>query len=135
MKIKSAEFVIGATGSESFPADGRPQVVFAGRSNVGKSSLLNALLERKNLVRVGSRPGKTVEINFFLVNGKFYFVDLPGYGYAKHSLKKREKLRRMILWYLSGREPIAAITVVIDARAGLKPFDRQMLELAREEKK
>ncbi len=134
MEINQARFVRGVIGSTDFLRDERPQIVFAGRSNVGKSSVINSLTRRKNLVRTSSVPGKTLQINFFLINDKFYFVDLPGYGFAKHSHKRREKLRKMILWYLTaGEARPAALVVIVDAKIGLKSFDRQMLDLAAEE--
>lgn len=86
-----AQFVRSAAKPADFPRDGLPQVVFAGRSNVGKSSVINRLLNRKNFARVGSAPGKTTHINYFLIDQKFYLVDLPGYGYAKVSKQERDR--------------------------------------------
>lgn len=134
VKIESVEFVKGIKGTNSILGDGRPHVAFVGRSNVGKSSVINALLNRKNLVAVGKRAGKTTEINFFLVNGKFYFVDLPGYGYAQANLKAREKIRKLILWYLtSGEARLSFVALIVDIRAGLTDFDKEMLEILRAE--
>lgn len=90
MEIKKAEFVISAVKRGQYPEDGRPEIAFVGRSNVGKSTLINTLTNRRKLVKVSSTPGKTRLINFFLINDNMYFVDLPGYGYAKVS-KKRKK--------------------------------------------
>jgi GTP-binding protein len=135
MEIRDVRFVRGVTGSTDFLKDERPQIAFVGRSNVGKSSVINSLTQRKNLVRTSSTPGKTMEINFFLVNDTAYFVDLPGYGYAQHSQKRREKLRKTILWYLtSGEAHIATVVLIIDTKIGLRPFDDEMLDIAREEK-
>jgi len=92
MEIKSAEFIKGILGTNELLEDERLQVAFIGRSNVGKSSVINSLVNRKDLVKSGSKPGKTRQINFFLINGKVYFVDLPGYGFLKASLKEKEKL-------------------------------------------
>ena len=96
MKILSADFIIGAASPSQFPTDGLPQIAFAGRSNVGKSTLLNALMGRKKLVKTSARPGKTKEINFFLVNNAFYMVDLPGVGYAKLPTSDRERISRLL---------------------------------------
>jgi len=131
--ITSAEFVKGIVGTDEILNDGKPQIAFVGRSNVGKSSVINSLLGRKDLVASSSTPGKTKQINFFLVNGETYFVDLPGYGYAKVSLKRREKLRKMILWYLlSSGVKNRKTVLIIDAKVGLTDFDREMLELLQE---
>ena len=129
-EIQSAEFVRGIKGTNPILNSGLPQVAFVGRSNVGKSSVLNALFNRKDLVKVGKKPGKTVEINFFLVNQKFYFVDLPGYGYAHGNVKAREKIKKLILWYLTSEEARPAIVVLItDIKAGFADFDKEMLQI------
>lgn len=95
-----AEFIRSAAKPADFPRDGLPQVVFAGRSNVGKSSAINRLLNRKNFARVGSAPGKTTHINYFLIDKKLYLVDLPGYGYAKVSKQERDRWGRLIeAWF------------------------------------
>ncbi len=137
MQIKSAQFIRGVVGSTPFLATiTQPVIAFVGRSNVGKSSVINSLVQRKELVRTSSTPGKTLQINYFYINERFYFVDLPGYGYAKASQKAREKLRRMILWYLTtpAEVRIDALVLIVDAKAGLRPFDRDMLEVAHEQK-
>ncbi|HID31650.1 MAG TPA: ribosome biogenesis GTP-binding protein YsxC [Desulfobacterales bacterium] len=103
MNIKSAEFVTSAVKPSQYPPAGRPEIAFAGRSNVGKSSLINALLSRKNLVKTGSKPGRTQTINFFLINESFYFVDLPGYGYAKVPMAVRKRWGPMVEKYLKTR--------------------------------
>ncbi len=131
MNITSSEFVRGVVGSTDFLADERPQVAFVGRSNVGKSSVINSLLSRKGLVHTSSTPGKTLQINFFLVNKTMHFVDLPGYGYAKHSQKRRVKLRKMITWYLtSGEANVSVVVLIIDSKIGIKEFDREVLDIA-----
>lgn len=91
MRITSAKFIKGITGTNEILYDGLPQIVFVGRSNVGKSSVINSLVNQKDLVKVGKKPGKTVEINLFLINRKFYFVDLPGYGYARMGSAERKR--------------------------------------------
>ncbi len=136
MQIKSAEFVRGVIGSTPFLQTIRyPQIAFVGRSNVGKSSVINSLVQRNGLVKTSSTPGKTLQINYFLINDALYFVDLPGYGYAKKSQKAREKLRRMILWYLTtpAEVHLDVLVLIVDAKAGLRDFDRDMLAIAREQ--
>ena len=103
MDIKSAEFVKGIMGTDKILEDNKPQIVFVGRSNVGKSSIINLLANRKNLVKSSSKPGKTKQINFFLINKKVFFVDLPGYGFMKMDLKKKEKIRKLIIIIRSRR--------------------------------
>lgn len=134
MKVTSAEFKKGIVGKDEILFDGKPQFAFIGRSNVGKSSIINSLLNKKNLVKTGKKPGKTTEINFFLINRKFYFVDLPGYGFAKGSLEKRQKIRDLILWYLTNPEfKPKKIILILDVKAGLTAFDKEMLEYLRNE--
>ncbi len=134
MKQKyEAKFVIGVVGSHNIISDNKLQYAFVGRSNVGKSSLINMLLGQKKLVRSSSTPGKTQQINFFDVEGKVYFVDLPGYGYAKISQKRREKLRKLILWYfISGEANISKVIIVLDAKIGLTDFDRDIINVLEE---
>jgi len=115
MKIISAEFIISAVKQKQFP-EPLPEIAFAGRSNVGKSSLINAVLNRKKLVKISSRPGKTQQINFFKINNCFYFVDLPGYGYAKVSKSLRIKWGKMIENYLANRKNLLAVVLIIDIR-------------------
>jgi len=130
MNIQSAEFIKGIIGTDPILQEDIPHIAFVGRSNVGKSSVINSLLRRKELVKSSSKPGKTQQINFFLVNDERYFVDLPGYGYAKLPLKRREKLRKLILWYLiSGEANIRKVILIIDAQIGLKEFDREMVDI------
>lgn len=111
-----AQFVRSAAKPADFPRDGLPQVVFAGRSNVGKSSVINRLLNRKNFARVGSAPGKTTHINYFLIDQKLYLVDLPGYGYAKVSRQERDRWGRLIeAWFADARR-MALGMLIVDAR-------------------
>ena len=103
INFQQAEFIRSATAPKDFPRDGLPQVAFAGRSNVGKSSVINRLLGRKNFARVGAAPGKTVHINYFLIDKTFYLVDLPGYGYAKVSKAERDRWGRLMEDYFADR--------------------------------
>lgn len=127
MHGSNAVFVKGIRGTDPIATDGKRQFVFVGRSNVGKSSVINAILGRKDLVRSSSTPGQTRQINFFAIDENTYFIDFPGYGYAKISMKEREKLRRLILWYLerSGAKP-NTVFLILDAQVGARPFDREM---------
>lgn len=135
MKIISAKFIKGINGTDDILYNQKFQVAFLGRSNVGKSTLINALTMRNNLARSSSTPGKTIRMDFFLINDKFYLVDFPGYGYAERSLEKREKLGKMILWYLRFSEVKQRLVVlIIDAKVGLTPYDLDMLKTLREEK-
>ena len=128
MLIKSANFVTSAAQPAQFPAPDLPEVAFAGRSNVGKSSLINTLVNRKKLVLTSSTPGKTRLINFFRVNDAFMFVDLPGYGYAKVPHSERRSWRPMIERYLSDRESLKAVVVILDVRRTPGPEEVQLLE-------
>ena len=116
MKITSAEFVTSATKPSQYPPEDLPEIAFAGRSNVGKSSLINVLVNRKRLVKTSSTPGRTQLINFFDINGHITFVDLPGYGYAKVPASVRKKWGPMIETYLSGRGTLKAVVVILDIR-------------------
>ena len=140
MKIQNAQFVTGVIGENNILYDETPHIAFVGRSNVGKSTSINSLLERKKLVKTGRTPGKTREINFFRVQSDeyedVYFVDLPGYGYAKLPKNEREKLKNMIEWYISHpASDLALVVVIIDAKAGLTDFDKQMFALMDQSKK
>lgn len=131
--IKTAQFVKGVVGSDSILEDGIPQVAFVGRSNVGKSSVINALTGVKGLAISSSTPGRTLQLNFFLINEDVYFVDLPGYGYSKTSLKQAEKMRRMIMWYLEQNEnKPQKVVLIIDGNVGPTKFDTEMMELLNE---
>ena len=129
MNIKSATFVTSAVKPSQYPPYDRPEIAFAGRSNVGKSSLMNTLLGRKKLVKTSSTPGRTQTINLFSINDRFYFVDLPGYGYANAPLKVVEKWQRLLKEYLSGRQTLRRAFVLIDARHGVKAVDEEIFTL------
>ena len=116
MNLHNAEFILSAASRRDFLRDGLPQIAFAGRSNVGKSSVINRLLGRKNLARVGSAPGKTTHVNYFRVDGSFYLVDLPGYGYAKVPRAEKERWARLMEDYYSAPESITLGVMVVDAR-------------------
>ncbi|MEE8242134.1 MAG: ribosome biogenesis GTP-binding protein YihA/YsxC [candidate division NC10 bacterium] len=127
MKVTSTEFVGSATGPRDFPRDRGPEIAFAGRSNVGKSSLLNRLLGRRKLARVSKTPGRTQTINFFRINGgAFYFVDLPGYGYAKVSERMRRSWAGMVEGYLRDRQMLRAVVMIVDARHPPTPLDQEL---------
>ena len=138
MRILETNFVQGVVGETAIMYDGTPHVAFIGRSNVGKSSTLNAITGKRKLVKVGQTPGKTKEINFFKARVKvdeatekeLYLVDLPGYGYAKLSKQKRNELRKLIFWYLEHPQAdTALICMIIDAKVGLTDHDKEVLEL------
>ncbi|MBI3379169.1 YihA family ribosome biogenesis GTP-binding protein [Candidatus Gottesmanbacteria bacterium] len=134
MNIKSAKFVKGIIGTNDILYDGKFQVAFIGRSNVGKSSLINSLVKKSKLARSSSSPGKTIRMDFFLINDKFYFVDLPGYGYATRSMGGREKLAKMILWYLLYSEVKNRLVIlIIDAKVGVTAYDKDMLKALNEQ--
>ncbi len=126
MKITSAKFVAAAQTPRSIPKLDRPEIAFMGRSNVGKSSVINSLLGVKGLARTSSTPGRTQTINFFLINQSFYFVDLPGYGYAKTSQEKRREWGKLIERYLAEREQLVLSILIVDARHEPSPLDLQM---------
>lgn len=127
MEIKKAEFIISAASRNQYPTDGRVEVAFVGRSNVGKSSIINALTNRKSLAKVGNTPGKTRLINFFLINEDFYLVDLPGYGYAKVSKVEKEKWGKLMEDYLTGRTMLKKVVLLVDSRH--KPTEDDVLML------
>ena len=134
MDITSAEFIKGIRGTDKILYDGKPQIAFVGRSNVGKSSLINSLVNRNNLARSSSQPGKTIRLDFFLINNSLYFVDLPGYGYAKMSQEKHEDIRKMMLWYLQYSDvKNRKVVLIIDANIGVTEFDREMIKLLTEQ--
>ncbi len=116
MKITSTEFIKSAFAEEHWTTDGLPEIAFLGRSNVGKSSLINSLLQRKGLARTSNTPGRTQSINFFLINELFYFVDLPGYGYAKVSKAMRKDWGKMAEEYLAKRSELVLFVQLIDSR-------------------
>ena len=125
MNLQKTEFVTSAAAPTAFPRDGLPQIAFAGRSNVGKSSVINRLLQRKNFARVGASPGKTVHINYFLVDGQLYFVDLPGYGYAKVSQAERQRWGTLIEAYFASGLLTLGI-MIVDARHAPTANDKIM---------
>lgn len=133
MKIAHAEFVISAAQASQFPKDRLPQIALCGRSNVGKSSLLNKLLRRKNLARTSNTPGKTRQLNFYLIKPEgrtlkpFYFVDLPGYGYAKVPQAERESWRALIENYFTQSPFLAGALSIIDIRHGVAESDMELL--------
>ena len=116
MRIKNSEFIISAVKRDQYPVDDRVEVAFVGRSNVGKSSIINALTNRRHLAKVSQTPGKTKLINFFLINSNFYLVDLPGYGYAKVSKKEKESWGKTIEMYLTDREELKRVVLLVDCR-------------------
>jgi ribosome biogenesis GTP-binding protein YsxC/EngB len=128
MKIQSAEYLLSASRTSQFPAATLPEIAFAGRSNVGKSTLINSLLNRKKLVKTSATPGKTQLINFFKINDQFFFVDLPGYGYAKVPEIVRQKWHNLVETYLSERETLRNVVLILDCRHSPTLQDRQLLE-------
>lgn len=128
INFNKAEFVLSATTQNAFIRDGRPQVTFAGRSNVGKSSVINRLLNRKNFARVGATPGKTSQVNYFRIDGKLYFTDLPGYGYAKVSNAERERWDDLINSYFEADRAVCLLVQLLDSRHAPSADDVQMLE-------
>jgi len=128
MNIQTAEFIISNTDHRKCPQDGKPEYAFIGRSNVGKSSLINMLTNRKGLAMTSSTPGKTLLINHFLINGEWYLVDLPGYGYARRGKEGREKIRVIIEEYILEREVMSNLFVLIDSRHEPQKIDLEFME-------
>ncbi|MCM3599338.1 ribosome biogenesis GTP-binding protein YihA/YsxC [Robertmurraya korlensis] len=116
MKVTSSEIVISAVKPDQYPVEPIPEFALAGRSNVGKSSFINKMLNRKGLARISSKPGKTQTLNFYIVNEVLHFVDVPGYGYAKVSKKEREAWGKMLETYLTTREQLKAVLLIVDLR-------------------
>ncbi|MGD7044146.1 ribosome biogenesis GTP-binding protein YihA/YsxC [Jeotgalibacillus proteolyticus] len=116
MKITKSEIVISAVKPEQYPEGGLPEFALAGRSNVGKSSFINKMINRKSLARISSKPGKTQTLNFYLLNELLYFVDVPGYGYAKVSKTERAAWGKMIETYMTDRQPLKAVVLIVDLR-------------------
>jgi len=133
LKFADAEFVKSAYGVADLPPVQFPEIAFAGRSNVGKSSLINKLLNRRKLVKVSSRPGKTRCLNFFLVDKLLYLVDLPGYGFARVSRKMKNDWQGMITSYILKRESLACVVLIVDIRHGVKPQDLEFVNWLRAE--
>jgi len=128
LKILSARFVLSATEPSHYPPPLLPEIAFAGRSNVGKSSLINILLKRRGLARTSNTPGRTQEINFFTVNDRIAFVDLPGYGYAKVPEAIRKRWGPMVETYLAERETLRLVVLILDIRRDPSQQDRQMID-------
>lgn len=126
MLIKNPKFEISAVGPKQYPSQGLPEIVLVGKSNVGKSSFVNTMVNRKKLARTSSEPGKTRQINFYNMDDKFYFVDLPGYGYSKMSKNEQEQVGKFIENYLFNRNEISLIIFLIDIRHSPTENDRLM---------
>ena len=135
MKISKAEFIKGVIGNDYSMKDSLPHIAFFGRSNTGKSSVINSLANKKNLVKVSKIPGKTLEANFFRINHSFYLIDFPGYGYAKRSINDRNKMIKRIFWYVE-RSNVRPKTVflIIDVKVGLTVLDREMIKILKKNK-
>lgn len=128
MIIKNSEFTISAPTVSKCPEDNKPEYAFIGRSNVGKSSLINMLCNHKGLAKTSSKPGKTLLINHFIINKEWYLVDLPGYGYAKNSKSVRAKLEQMIAQYILQRKQLMNVFVLIDIRHEQQTIDREFID-------
>ncbi len=128
VKVKSAEITMSAVNRSQYPVDGIPEIALAGRSNVGKSSLINGLLNRKSFARTSQTPGKTRTINFYLINNEFFFVDLPGYGYAKVSKSEKDKWGEVMERYLSDRKELCSILLLVDVRHEPTDDDKMMYD-------
>lgn len=128
MKINTAEILISGVSTEHYPKDRLPEIALAGRSNVGKSSFINRMIQRKSLVRTSSKPGKTQTLNFYKINEAFYFVDVPGYGYAKVPQKERDKWGKMMEEYFQTRENLKVVVLITDIRHKPTKDDLQMYE-------
>ncbi len=128
MEIKNAEYSISSPTVSMCPKDTKPEYAFIGRSNVGKSSLINMLCNHKGLAKTSATPGKTLLINHFIINKEWYLVDLPGYGYAKRSKTQRDKLEQMIAQYILQRQQLANVFVLIDIRHDPQQIDREFID-------
>ncbi|MYL34213.1 YihA family ribosome biogenesis GTP-binding protein [Pontibacillus yanchengensis] len=128
MKINQAELVISAVSQQQYPNEPLPEIALAGRSNVGKSSFINQLIQRKALARTSSKPGKTQTLNFYKLNEVFFFVDVPGYGYAKVSKTEREKWGKMMEEYFSNRQKLKMVVMIVDIRHDPSEDDRMMYD-------
>ncbi len=128
MKIREVEFIISVASLEQLPKDGCSEVAFAGRSNVGKSSLINCLLNRKKLARISSSPGKTRQLNYYKINNEFYFVDLPGYGFAKVAKSERVQWRSLIEAFIETSPRLKGVVLIIDSRIGPTQLDLQLID-------
>lgn len=128
MDVHNVEMTISAVRPDQYPKDHLPEITLTGRSNVGKSSLINTLINRKKLARTSSQPGKTQTLNFYKVEDTFYFVDVPGYGYAKVSQKSRDKWAQMIETYFAQRQMIHGVISLVDSRHAPTKLDEQMVD-------
>lgn len=128
MKVHNVEMVISAVRPDQYPEDGLPEFALAGRSNVGKSSFINRMIGRKALARISSKPGKTQTLNFYKIEEQLFFVDVPGYGYAKVSKTEREAWGKMIERYITGREELKAVVQIVDLRHPPTADDRMMYD-------
>jgi len=133
VKTKQARFILSAVRQQDLVTDGRPQITFVGRSNVGKSSLLNQLVGRKALAKISSNPGKTRAVNYFLIDSSYYFVDLPGFGYAKASKSERQAWARLMDLYFQTAQPPPQVIQLVDAKVGATPLDIQAIEYLRDQ--
>jgi len=131
LHFTDVRFLTSVFALQQLPPPEYPEIAFAGRSNVGKSSLINRLIQRKSLVKTSARPGKTQSLNFFSVDDSLYLVDLPGYGYAKVPKKMKDAWQRLIIGYLETRESLKCVIVIIDLRHALKLIDRQLVDWLR----
>ena len=131
MIVKNPKFEISAVGPKQYPTNNLPEIVLAGKSNVGNSSFINTMINRKSLARTSSEPGKTRQINFYNIDSKFYFVDLPGFGYSKMSHTEQEKVGKFIEEYLFNRKNIACIVLLIDIRHNPSENDIMMFNYIR----
>ena len=129
--LHNAEFLRSAVKESDFPHDPLPQIVFAGKSNVGKSSVINKLLNRKNFARVSAQPGKTIHINYFTIDKAMYLVDLPGYGYAKTTANIRSSWSDLVGGYISERSALLGVVLIMDARRPFMPSDEWVIEFMR----
>lgn len=129
MNLQKVEFIKSAAQPNAFLADGLPQIAFAGKSNVGKSSVLNCVLQRKNFARVGQKPGKTIHINYFKIDNQAYFVDLPGYGYAQVAQSEKERWGKLMESYFAEPDRITLGIMIVDARHAPTKLDCVMAEL------
>jgi len=128
MKVHNVEMVISAVRPDQYPEDGLPEFALAGRSNVGKSSFINRMIGRKALARISSKPGKTQTLNFYKIEEQLFFVDVPGYGYAKVSKTEREAWGKMIERYITGRQELKAVVQIVDLRHPPTADDRMMYD-------
>lgn len=128
MKVNHVELVISAVRPDQYPEDGLPEFALAGRSNVGKSSFINKMIGRKSMARISSKPGKTQTLNFYKIEEKLFYVDVPGYGYAKVSKSEREAWGKMIERYITNREPLRAVIQIVDLRHAPSRDDIAMYE-------